>query len=187
MELENIEKYVKQHLSEKRFYHSCCVMQKCEELAKIYNIDIDTAKKIGITHDIAKEMTDEEKLNYVINNKIPFNSIEKHNLSLLHAKIGADIAKKIFNFSNDMCEAIKYHCTGKANMSMLEKILYIADWTSEDRTFENAIKIKEVLEASGIDSAILVALNMVIQEQLEKNKEIHIDTINARNFLLGGK
>lgn len=186
MDLENIEKYIKKHLSEKRFYHSQCVMKKCEELAKLYNVDIETAKKVGIAHDIAKELTDEEKLAYIKENNIAMDSIEEHNLGLLHAKIGADISKKIFDFSDEMCNAIKYHCTAKENMTILEKILYIADWTGEDRTFENAIILKKVLKESGIDCAILQALNMVIQEQIEKNKEIHLNTINARNFLLGG-
>lgn len=187
MDLVSIENYVKEHLSEKRFYHSQCVMKKCEELAKLYDVDVETAQKIGIAHDIAKEMTDEEKLSYVENNNIIVDTVEQHNLGLLHAKIGADIAKKVFNFSNEMCNAIRYHSTAKENMSMLEKILYIADWTGDDRTFEDAIILKQILKESEIDQAILYALNMVIQEQLEKNKEIHIDTINARNFLLGGK
>lgn len=187
MDLESIEKYVKEHLSEKRFFHSKCVMKKCEELAKIYNVNLDAAKEVGIAHDIAKELTDEEKLLYVKENNISIDSIEQHNIGLLHAKIGADIAKKVFGFSDDMCNAIKYHCTAKDNMTILEKILYIADWTGDDRTFENAIILKNVLEKSGIDTAILKALDMVIEEQLEKNKEIHINTINARNFLLGGK
>lgn len=187
MDLKNIEKYVKNHLSEKRFYHSQCVMKKCEELAKTYNVDVEIAKKVGIAHDIAKEMTDEEKLSYAKNNDIIVDTVEQHNLGLLHAKIGADIAKKIFDFSDEMCDAIRYHSTAKENMSMLEKILYIADWTGDDRTFEDAIILKQILKESGIDQAILYALNMVIQEQLEKNKEIHIDTIKARNFLLGGK
>ena len=187
MNLEELEEYVKNNLSEKRFFHSKCVMKKCEELAKTYNVDVETAKKVGIAHDIAKEMTDEEKLSYAKNNDIIVDTVEQHNLGLLHAKIGADIAKKVFNFSNEMCDAIRYHSTAKENMSMLEKILYIADWTGDDRTFEDAIILKQILKESGIDQAILYALNMVIQEQLEKNKEIHIDTINARNFLLGGK
>lgn len=186
MDLEDIKQFVKKRLSEKRYFHSLCVMEKCEELAKQYNVDVITAKKIGIAHDIAKELADEEKLAYIKENNIEIDDIEKNNLGLLHAKIGADIAKKTFNFSDEMCDAINYHCTAKEDMSMLCKILYIADWTGNDRTFENAIKIRNILSNDGIDKAILFALNMVIEEQLEKNREIHIDTINARNYLLGG-
>ena len=186
MELTDIESYVKTHLSEKRFFHSKCVMKKCEELARKYNVDIEAAKKVGLAHDIAKELTENEKLQYVLENNIQIDNIEKNNTGLLHAKIGADIAKKIFGFKDEMCSAIQYHCTAKDNMSMLEKILYIADWTSDDRTFENAINIKSILSKNGMDTAILYALDMVIKEQLEKKKEIHVDTINARNYLLGG-
>lgn len=187
MELEDIEKVIKETLSKKRFYHSICVMKKCEELAKQYDIDYKTAKKVGLAHDIAKEMTNVEKLNYIKENNLPIDIVEEHNLGLLHAKIGADIAKKSFGFSDEMCNAIKFHSTAKANMTMLEKILYIADWCGDDRTFEDAINIKNILSEEGIDKAILYSLNMIINEQLENNREIHINTISARNFLLGGK
>ena len=185
MELEQIKKIVQETLSEKRFYHSTSVMNRCEELARKYNVDIEIAKKVGIAHDIAKEMTDEEKLNYIKKYNIEIDDIEKNNLGLLHAKIGADIAKRTFNFSQEMCDAIKYHTTAKENMTMLEKILYISDWCGEDRTFEAAKLIREKLFSDGINEAIFYTLNMVIEEQIEKNKQIHINTINARNFLLG--
>ena len=68
MELHEIQEIVKKRLSEKRYHHSVCVMERCEELANIFNIDLDIAKKIGIAHDIAKELTAEEKLEYVEKN-----------------------------------------------------------------------------------------------------------------------
>lgn len=77
MEIEEIIKIAKKTLSEKRFYHSTCVMVKCEELAKIYNVDIETAKKVGIAHDIAKEMPTEEKFKYIKDNNIEINDVEQ--------------------------------------------------------------------------------------------------------------
>ena len=65
MKLENIQEIVKQRLSEKTYYHSICVMEWCEELAIQFKIDIDTAKKIGIAHDIAKEISSEDKIRYI--------------------------------------------------------------------------------------------------------------------------
>ena len=76
MNLKDIEKIVKGTLSDKRFYHSVCVMNKCAELAKKYNIDIETAKKVGLAHDIAKEMTTEEKLAYISANNIKVEDVE---------------------------------------------------------------------------------------------------------------
>jgi len=125
--MDKICEYVKQNLSEKRYYHSVCVMKKCEELAKHFGENIEEAKKVGLIHDIAKELSDEEKLSYAKENDIEIDPVELKHPGLLHGKIGADIAKKKFGFSEKMCQAIKYHTTGGKNMSILDKILYVAD------------------------------------------------------------
>ena len=95
MNVEELEKIVKNTLSEYRFNHSMCVKKRARELAKIYNVDIEKAEKVGIVHDIAKEMTDEEKIKYIEENKLEVDEIERKNTGLLHAKIGADIAKNV--------------------------------------------------------------------------------------------
>lgn len=127
MTILEIEQIVKNTLSEKRYYHSICVMKKCEELAEIYGIDKEVAKKVGLAHDIAKEMTDEEKIKYAKENGIPINDVEQIHAGLLHAKIGSDIAKKQFGFTNEMCRAISLHTTGGKNMDLLDKILFVSD------------------------------------------------------------
>lgn len=129
MAISEIEQIVKKVLSEKRYYHSLCVMEKCGELAEIYGIDRDIAKKVGLVHDIAKEMSDEEKLVYIKENGININNVEKTHVGLLHAKIGADIAKKKLKFTPEMCRAISLHTTGGENMNLLDKILFVADST----------------------------------------------------------
>ena len=159
-------------------------MNKCAELAKKYNIDVETAKKVGLAHDIAKEMTTEEKLAYISANNIKVEDVEVNNPGLLHAIIGADIVKKQFGFSEEMCNAIKYHSTAKEDMTLLEKIVYISDWCGDDRTFEEAKNIRNILVESDIDSAILYSFDVIIKEQLENRTEIHLNTIKARNFLL---
>lgn len=127
MELSEIQAYVKKNLSEKRYYHSTCVMERCEELAKYYNQNIEEAKKIGILHDIAKEMSDEEKKLYAQKNSIKINQVEEKHPGLLHGPIAADIAKRKFGYTAKMCKAIKIHTTGGKDMTMLDKILYISD------------------------------------------------------------
>ena len=84
MDLDDIQKEIKNRLSEKRYYHSTCVMERCEELAKKFGVDIEIAKKVGISHDIAKELTDEEKIKYCEENNIEIDEIERKNISLLH-------------------------------------------------------------------------------------------------------
>ena len=111
--LEEITKDVKNTLSEKRYIHCIGVMEQAAYLAKKYGYDIDIARVVGIAHDIAKEIPEEEKLKYVEQNNIEIDKIESVNIGLLHAKIGADICKKKYNFTEEMQNAIKYHTTGK--------------------------------------------------------------------------
>lgn len=183
MELNEIQEYVKQKLSEKRYYHSLCVMERAKELAIKYGQDPEIAAKIGIAHDIAKELTDEEKLKYVEENHIEIDEIEKQNIGLLHAKIGKDISIKKFGFTKEMGQAIANHTTGNKNMDIYSKILFIADRTSNDRKFEDLEHLKS-LEDKGIDEAVLYILDKKIELQIKKRALIHIDGIIARNSII---
>ena len=185
MEYEEIENDVKSVLSEYRFTHSLGVVKKAVELAKIYGVQEETAKKVGIAHDIAKEMTDEEMLEYVKNNNIEIDEIETVKPSLLHGKIGADIAAKKYGFTEDMVNAIKWHSTGRENMSMLEKIIYVADKTEENRkgTRFNLEKSRE-LSTQNIDETLIFLMNEFITYNVKNEWLIHPETIIARNDLL---
>lgn len=186
MELEEIQKYVKNNLSEKRYNHSVGVMERAKELAIKFGADIDVCAKIGIAHDIAKEIPEDEKIKYCIENNIEIDEIEEKNTSLLHAKIGKDIAIKKFGFSESMGQAILNHTTGNKDMDIYSKILFIADRTSKDRNFEDLEYLKS-LEDKGIDEAILYILDKKIELQIKKKAQIHLNGIIARNSLLGRK
>ena len=186
MEIEEIKEYLKNILSEKRYYHSECVMEMCGELAAIYNVDIKIAQLVGIAHDVAKEMPTEEKFKYMEENNLKIDDIEKKYPTLLHAKIGADIAIKKFGFSKEMGQAIEAHTTAKPNMDMLSKILYIADWVGKDREFEDTYYLRE-LAKNNIDKAILYSLDSIIKDKIDSKEEIHLDSILARNYLISNK
>lgn len=183
MLIEELEKIARERLSDDRFYHSQCVMKRCEELAKIYNVDIEKAKKVGIVHDIAKEMNEEEKLKYVQEQNMIIDEVEKENTGLLHAKIGANIAKKQFDFTEDMVEAVAYHTTAKANMGLLAKILFVADATGEDRKWEDLEYARKRSETN-LDDVIIYIIELNIQKNIERKKLIHPDSILARNYLM---
>lgn len=185
MEYKEIEANVKKILSEYRFTHSVGVAKKAVELAKIYGVDEEIAKKIGIAHDVAKEMTDEEMIEYAKTNNIEIDEIETVKPSLLHGKIGADIAAKKYGFTEDMVNAIKWHTTGRKNMSMLEKIIYVADKTEENRkgTRFNLEKSRE-LSTQNIDETLIFLMNEFITNNVKNEWLIHPETINARNELL---
>lgn len=183
MDLNEIKEYVKENLSEKRYNHSVGVMERSIELAKKYGADVDTCAKIGIAHDIAKELSEEEKLEYVKNNNIEIDEIERKNTPLLHAKIGKDIAIKKLGFSESMGEAIKNHTTGNKNMDIYSKILFIADRTSVDRNFEDLDYLNQLVDV-GIDEAVLYIFDKKIELQIKKKAQIHPNGIIARNYLL---
>ena len=185
MEYKEIENDVKSVLSEYRYIHSLGVAKKTVELAKIYGVQEEIAKKVGIAHDIAKEMTDEEMIEYAKANNIRIDEIETVKPSLLHGKIGADIAAKKFGFTQDMINAIKWHTTGRKNMSMLEKIIYVADKTEENRrgTRFNLEKSRE-LSTKNIDETLIFLMNEFITYNVKNEWLIHPETIKARNDLL---
>ena len=187
--LVKIDADVKQALSEKRYKHSVGVMKKAEELAKIYDIDVNTAKLVGLAHDIGKELSKEEKLAYVEQNNIEIDEIEKINVGLLHGKIGADICKKRYGFTAQMQDAIKYHTTGNEKMDLLAKIIFVADKIEENRNYENEEKQKSLeyarqLAKEDINKAVLLEIDESLVYTIKKQELIHTDSVLARNKLL---
>ena len=182
MDIEQIKKEDKKKLSEKRFTHTLNVMEKCEELAKKYGENVERAKLVGLTHDIAKEMTTEEMLEYVKVNNIKIDEIEEAYPKLLHAKIGADICTKKYGFDKEMAKAIEAHTTGQAKMSKLGKILYISDAISAERDYDYVPKARELSQKS-LDDTMLYLLKTFVADCKERNKKVHPDAIKAINDL----
>lgn len=187
--LNKINNDLRNTLSERRYKHSLGVMEKAEELARIYNIDINKAKLVGLAHDIGKELSDEQMLEYVKENNIEIDNVERENVGLLHAKIGAYICKSKYNFSIDMQDAIKFHTVGNENMDLFAKIIYVADKIEEGRIYKDEEKMKELqtvreLANYDIDEALLYEIDSSIKYTIQKQKLIHPNSILIRNKLL---
>ncbi len=187
--LNKINNDLRKTLSERRYKHSLGVMEKAEELARIYNIDINKAKLVGLAHDIGKELSDEQMLEYVKENNIEIDNVERENVGLLHAKIGAYICKSKYNFSIDMQDAIKFHTVGNENMDLFAKIIYVADKIEEGRIYKDEEKMKELqtvreLANHDIDEALLYEIDSSIKYTIQKQKLIHPNSILIRNKLL---
>lgn len=182
-EYNEIYEIVKSRLSEYRLHHSECVAKRCVELADIYNVDHEAARLAGIAHDIAKEMPHEEKIEYCKQNHLEVDDIEAKNPGLLHAKVGAHIAKKEFGFSEDLCSAIKYHTTGKENMSLLDKIVYVADMTSDEREFPKKAELVKLANRD-LDECTKYILKLGIAQMIAGDKMIHLNSIKALNYFL---
>ncbi len=186
MKYEEIEEIVKNTLSPKRYLHSVGVAKRAYELACIYGEDGEIARKIGIAHDIAKEMPKEEALIFAKENHIIFDEIEKQEPGLWHSKLGAHIAISKFGFTKDMAEAIMYHTTGSIHMNTMDKIIYVADKTDETRT---KINLEEVVKISNhnLDEGVLYIAKYMTNYSLQKDSLIHPHTIELINELIKEK
>ena len=183
--IEQIKKDLKDILSEKRYTHSVGVMEMAAKLAEIYGADIETAKLAGILHDIAKEMSSEEKLKYVKENNIIINEVERINTPILHGKIGADIAKKKYGINEQVQRAIEYHTTTNPNMDLISKIVYVSDKIELNRKSEDYdIKYERELALKDIDKTIIYIIDSNIKSLLNKGKLIEAEMIETRNKLL---
>jgi len=183
MDFEEIKKELKTRISEKRYNHSLGAMKVAGELAKQYGENEEEAQFAGLIHDIAKEMNKIEIEKYLEKYGIEVDEIEKKQMSLLHAKLGASIAKEEFGANDKIQNAIKYHTTGNKNMDKFAKIIYLADKIEENRTYEEVEIVRE-LAKSDLDKAILFVLDFNIQKSIKKQTLIHPDTIELRNYIL---
>ncbi len=187
--MENIEKIkedLKQILSEKRYIHSIGAMEKAIELAKTYGEDEEKSALTALAHDIAKEMTIEEYYKYAKENNIELSKDDKMCTSVLHGIIGADIVKKKYGFTDEMCRAIYYHTTGITNMTTFEKIIFLADKVEErTRPKDKADVIRNIIKEKGLDEAILwIADDYTIPKAIKNMDILHPNTINVRNEII---
>jgi len=177
---EELYEEVKHMLSERRFIHSEGVVKRAIEYAQIYNVDIETVRIVAIAHDIAKELTPEQERIIINKYNIALDDFERANHNLVHAKVGAEMCRNLYGFTEDMVNSVKFHTTGRANMSLLEKIIYLADATDENRKYESSYYVNVIED--DIDKGMVEVSKWVINHLLEIESSIHIDSIKCYNY-----
>ena len=182
--LKEIDEDAQKMLSEKRYIHCKNVMKRAVELAKIYGINENKAMLAGFAHDITKEMPKDEMFKYIEEHNIKIDEFERKNPGLLHGKIAAVFCKEKYGFTEDMQKALEYHTTGEPDMDDLAKIVFIADKTEVGRKNNDWEKIREK-EKEGLDALLLYVIDESICYVIKKEKQIRVDTILTRNYLLG--
>lgn len=181
-ELLMVNKKLKSTVSPQRYQHSIRVMKKALEYAKIYNIDNSVVKITALAHDIAREMTKEESYRYIKDNKLPQYLLDEENYPLIHGAIGADICKKNYLFTEDMSNAIRYHTTGRKNMSILEKIIYLADKNEDGRNYPSVYNQRE-LALKSLNNAMILTLKNSIHFTIQKHNTVNNYSLEALHFL----
>lgn len=173
LDMHKIRKQLIKALDSKRYEHTQGVAYTSSALAMRYGEDIRKAELAGLLHDCAKCLDNEKKIHICKKNDISISDAEQRNPFLLHAKVGGHLAKTKYKIDDeDIINAILYHTTGRPGMSLLEKIVYIADYIEPGR--DHAPNLDEVrsLSFQDLDEALLRILEDILVHLKESSKEI---------------
>ncbi len=174
------------YLKPKRMPHVLGTEATAAELARRFGEDETKARVAALLHDCTKKLDMAQQLALCQQYDIPLDPLEQKALKLLHAKTGAAIARHVYGADDAVYEAILYHTTGRANMSRLEKIIYLADYIEPSREFANdpdVVRLRRTVYED-LDRGLLLGLNMTIDEMREMGNPVHHDTLDARDDLI---
>ncbi|MBQ9685751.1 MAG: nicotinate (nicotinamide) nucleotide adenylyltransferase [Oscillospiraceae bacterium] len=166
------------YLSANRVAHVTGVESQAVMLAMRWGEDPDTAAVAGILHDITKSFDAEKQLKLCDKYGIMLQDAERETPALLHARTGAALARELFGVSDEIYSAIRWHTTGKPDMTTLEKIIYLADFTEPTRDFDGVEELRE-LSFEDLDKAMALGLRMSIEEIRARGAEPFSDTLEA--------
>ena len=178
-----MQKKLAKYLDENRYEHTLGVMFTCASLAMVHGYDLKNAQVAGLLHDSAKCIPNKKKLKICAEHHIPVSDFEKEHPFLLHAKLGAYIAKAKYNVTDkEILSAITYHTTGKPDMTMLEKIVYIADYIEPARN--KAPRLTEIrrLAFEDLDECMYEILKDTL-EYLEEDSADDIEPTSKEAYI----
>ena len=182
--LDQLRPVALSYLKHKRIPHVLGTEQEAIRLAQRYGADVEKARVAALLHDCTKKLSMEEQLALCEKYGIQLDELERKALKLLHSKTGAAIAKDVFGVDEEIYSAIWYHTTGHANMTRLEKIIYLADYIEPSRDFPGVDELRSVCYED-LDRGLLKGLEMTIEEMTAMGNPVHHATIEARDALKG--
>ena len=171
------------YLKAKRCAHVLGTAATAVKLAEKYGADVHRAEVAGLLHDCTKKLSMPEQLALCEKYGIALDELEKKALKLLHAKTGAAAAARIFGENNAVVSAIDYHTTGRANMTLLEKIIYIADYMEPNRDFPGVDRLREAVWRD-LDEGVLLGIDMTLEQLAQKGQPACADSLAARDWLI---
>lgn len=183
---DKIKAILKSKMGNSRYNHSLCVADEAKKLAKHYGEDEDRAYLAGLLHDITKEFTKEDHFKLINKYKVKLDEIELRTEKLWHAITAPLYIKEELRIEDeDILNAVRYHTTGRACMGKLEKIVFLADFISEDRKKE----LKNVEEARGVayknlEEGVLYELRHSIKFLLKKESPMSLESVKSYNYYL---
>ena len=178
---DKIRKKLKHTLNKRRYEHTLGVAYTAAALAMCYEIDVEQARLAGLLHDCAKYIPDDEMLSQCNKLHIEITEAEQRDICLLHAKLGAYMAGAEYKIQDpEIINAIRWHTTGRPDMTMLEKIIFIADYIEPNR--QQAPNLKQIRHLAFTD--IDEAMRIILKDTLDYLESIHsdIDTMTEDTF-----
>ena len=187
MNFDSYKSIIRDLLDDYRYNHSLCVAEEAKRLAILYNEDVENAYLAGLLHDITKNFTIDEHLNIFSKFDIILSDVEKESIPIWHGISASAYVKYILGINEEkIISAIRYHTTAKSNMSLFEKLIYLADYTSADRNYPDVDVMRRLVNES-IEEAMLYSLKYTIKDLISKDRAVHPDTLNAYNEIILNK
>lgn len=178
------EEEVRARLDGPRFRHTLGVVETAELLARRFGADPAKARAAALLHDIARGFDREHSLKKAEEFGIVLSDFERRAWVLIHAPLGAELARREFGVSDpEVLDAIRYHTTGRAGMSLLERVVFVADYIEPGRSHPGVKPVREAAE-SDLEQAVLLALDQTIVYLVERGQPIAPDAVAARNELV---
>lgn len=174
---------VKEQLTEQRYTHTIGVMDTAVKLAERFGADVKKAETAAIFHDYAKFRPKEEMKQIILNDNKSLDVLDFHH-ELWHAPAGAVLVKTEAGITDeDILSAIRYHTSGRPGMTLLEKVIYVADYIEPGRRFPGVDEVR-VLAEEDLDLALIQALKNTITFLMTKNQAVFLDTLATYNALV---
>ncbi len=183
IDIYKLQNKMKKTLEPKRYEHTLGVAYTAANLAFIYDYDEKKALIAGLLHDSAKCLSHQKRVSVCIKNHIDISDVEKQNPVLLHAKVGAFFAKEKYGVRDaEVLNAILYHTTGRPNMSLLEKIIYVADFIEPHRKKLPCLSEIRKIAFEDLDMAIYMILDNSLKYLAKGSSKIDPKTEETYNF-----
>ena len=182
LSVEELEVEVLSLLKENRIAHVLGCRDTAVQLAKRWGADENHAARAALLHDVTKALDGPLQLTLCQEYGILLDSFSQKNTKTLHALTGSLVAKRVFGEERAVVDAIRHHTTGKADMNLLEKIIYVADYMEPNRDFPGVDRLRE-LAFSDIDAALALGLEMTITMLKGQDREVSPESLEALAWL----
>lgn len=180
-DVQAMQAFLKKRLSRERYNHTMNVAKECRRLAKLYGEDPDRAYFAGMVHDICKEDPREQQYDWAVKSDMGFCREEAGSWKVWHGVAGAYFLRTQFGVTDEeVLRAVRFHTIARADMSLLEKIVYLGDMTSEERDYSGVDIMRKACMQS-LEKGMLYAVRYSMKKQLKRCAVIPHYTLEAYN------